>query len=108
VVLQAEDGIRNFHVTGVQTCALPIWRPSLPNLQIGIETGLQGGIEAVNDGAFEVPLFDEVELPEEFGRAEFGIAGDHADAGNQRSAGRRVGYEGSIVVLRRLAEDNCE
>src|SRR5690606_40090553 len=24
----AEDGIRDFHVTGVQTCALPIWRRS--------------------------------------------------------------------------------
>src|SRR5690606_40581034 len=24
---QAEDGIRDFHVTGVQTCALPICRP---------------------------------------------------------------------------------
>src|SRR5207302_2921830 len=24
---QAEDGIRDFHVTGVQTCALPIWPP---------------------------------------------------------------------------------
>src|SRR5690606_40106246 len=23
---QADDGIRDFHVTGVQTCALPIWR----------------------------------------------------------------------------------
>src|SRR5690606_40046137 len=23
---QAEDGIRDFHVTGVQTCALPIWK----------------------------------------------------------------------------------
>src|SRR6266700_4944882 len=22
---QAEDGIRDFHVTGVKTCALPIW-----------------------------------------------------------------------------------
>src|SRR5690606_39344770 len=28
---QAEDGIRDFHVTGVQTCALPIWFvPALP------------------------------------------------------------------------------
>src|SRR5690606_41111900 len=27
---QAEDGIRDFHVTGVQTCALPIWRPTPP------------------------------------------------------------------------------
>src|SRR5690606_7643146 len=25
---QAEDGIRDFHVTGVQTCALPIHSPS--------------------------------------------------------------------------------
>src|SRR5690606_13095799 len=25
---QAEDGIRDFHVTGVQTCALPIFSPS--------------------------------------------------------------------------------
>src|SRR5207302_2204614 len=25
---QAEDGIRDFHVTGVQTCALPIWECS--------------------------------------------------------------------------------
>src|SRR5690606_39604228 len=24
---QAEDGIRDFHVTGVQTCALPIYAP---------------------------------------------------------------------------------
>src|SRR5690606_39638653 len=32
---QAEDGIRDFHVTGVQTCALPIWPifwfPSFPH-----------------------------------------------------------------------------
>src|SRR5690606_8081287 len=27
---QAEDGIRDFHVTGVQTCALPIYPPHLP------------------------------------------------------------------------------
>src|SRR5690606_12395624 len=27
---QAEDGIRDFHVTGVQTCALPIlWHPTI-------------------------------------------------------------------------------
>src|SRR5690606_40051099 len=27
---QAEDGVRDFHVTGVQTCALPISSISLP------------------------------------------------------------------------------
>src|SRR5690606_40204502 len=35
---QAEDGIRDFHVTGVQTCALPILRAIVSNnLQYGIE-----------------------------------------------------------------------
>src|SRR5690606_9126280 len=28
---QAEDGIRDFHVTGVQTCALPIWLIGAPD-----------------------------------------------------------------------------
>src|SRR5207253_4266672 len=28
---QAEDGIRDGHVTGVQTCALPIWRQRSPS-----------------------------------------------------------------------------
>src|SRR5207302_4633661 len=27
---QAEDGIRDFHVTGVQTCALPIYALGIP------------------------------------------------------------------------------
>src|SRR5690606_41046769 len=35
---QAEDGIRDFHVTGVQTCALPIWSKrrwvELPSLRV--------------------------------------------------------------------------
>src|SRR5690606_40892425 len=29
-IFQAEDGIRGFHVTGVQTCALPDLRQSAP------------------------------------------------------------------------------
>src|SRR5690606_40916970 len=34
---QAEDGIRDFHVTGVQTCALPIWyRPEARYFEFGI------------------------------------------------------------------------
>src|SRR5690625_7978923 len=33
-ILQAEDGIRDGHVTGVQTCALPIFEPAegLPDM----------------------------------------------------------------------------
>src|SRR5690606_16913309 len=31
---QAEDGIRDFHVTGVQTCALPIWGSSRSTAEV--------------------------------------------------------------------------
>src|SRR5439155_13538219 len=34
---QAEDGIRDGHVTGVQTCALPISVDHRPALQTGLE-----------------------------------------------------------------------
>src|SRR5438874_4775659 len=37
---QAEDGIRDLYVTGVQTCALPIWtdasRPAAQAIRIGL------------------------------------------------------------------------
>src|SRR5690606_40660236 len=33
---QAEDGIRDFHVTGVQTCALPISTPRLRECSVTI------------------------------------------------------------------------
>src|SRR5690606_13628527 len=34
---QAEDGIRDFHVTGVQTCALPILAYMLPQQFAGLQ-----------------------------------------------------------------------
>src|SRR6266700_6982250 len=37
---QAEDGIRDFHVTGVQTCALPISVPRRPRSEARRVTGL--------------------------------------------------------------------
>src|SRR5690606_39414302 len=41
---QAEDGIRDFHVTGVQTCALPIYPSALLVLLTGIGMLLQVGM----------------------------------------------------------------
>src|SRR5690606_40080147 len=35
---QAEDGIRDFHVTGVQTCALPISCAAIPAIASGRDT----------------------------------------------------------------------
>src|SRR5690606_40053544 len=57
---QAEDGIRDFHVTGVQTCALPIlaavrmYLDGIPNVQTGLVEGsttLRDGSAQVNAGA---------------------------------------------------------
>src|SRR5690606_39800255 len=54
---QAEDGIRDFHVTGVQTCALPISSQRLEAGQAGVErlTG-GGGAEVIR---FELAGRDE-------------------------------------------------
>src|SRR5690606_40769683 len=41
---QAEDGIRDFHVTGVQTCALPISMTAMYALGIGSNIMSLGGI----------------------------------------------------------------
>src|SRR6266511_4443003 len=46
---QAEDGIRDFHVTGVQTCALPIsgidFEPGAPPGSVSGELGLRRFLE---------------------------------------------------------------
>src|SRR6266498_1971458 len=42
---QAEDGIRDADVTGVQTCALPIWRSSLRG-----RPGFLRGLVITNNG----------------------------------------------------------
>ena len=42
---QAEDGIRDYDVTGVQTCALPIWFKEITAFGIILvsKTGFAGG-----------------------------------------------------------------
>src|SRR5690606_40010068 len=47
VFFQAEDGIRDFHVTGVQTCALPILRTC--GKALGCEGALVCGPAVVTD-----------------------------------------------------------
>src|SRR5690606_41173666 len=71
---QAEDGIRDFHVTGVQTCALPIFIPvvpDLPRLRLQAlhtaDAGEAFRLAAVGDarGAFNIaadPVLDPAEL----------------------------------------------
>src|SRR5690625_7499779 len=49
---QAEDGIRDGHVTGVQTCALPICAPErtpIAQARIGLPTGAMGVLSGALD-----------------------------------------------------------
>src|SRR5690606_40600429 len=82
---QAEDGIRDFHVTGVQTCALPI-------------SGGPGGQAVPAGGRGEVAPVAVViaQLTQREGRRRAlvrGMAGLQLQAVAARSEERRVGKE---------------
>src|SRR5690625_63413 len=48
---QTEDGIRDSHVTGVQTCALPIWLLGVdPGRSIAFEDSVSGATSAHRAG----------------------------------------------------------
>src|SRR5690606_40353545 len=93
---QAEDGIRDFHVTGVQTCALPIsrfWHKALYDLGHVISSEPfhklfnQGYIQAyayVDSRGQYVPADEVEEVAAEDGSGEV----------TYRSEERRVGKEG--------------
>src|SRR5207302_6077232 len=55
----AEDGIRDFHVTGVQTCALPISIHRFHRLPLGQEIG--DLVERANDEIDELHLADRTQ-----------------------------------------------
>src|SRR2546429_9057013 len=75
---QAEDGIRDVAVTGVQTCALPIYLPSLEILRRVRETGYEGGKTALYGLVASIrpqtskPLVRFEGLPGEFSQHDFG------------------------------------
>src|SRR5690606_39677752 len=81
---QAEDGMRDFHVTGVQTCALPILASRLGRQLVAAAAaaieGLQSDASAVGQ-------------PQEFTPSATAI-GDGAWTLSVRSEERRVGKEG--------------
>src|SRR5690606_40582712 len=91
---QAEDGIRDFHVTGVQTCALPILRVMvLVKASAASEAGEMPGEELLT----EMGRFNE-----ELSKAGVMLAGEglHPSArgvrvrcDGKRSEERRVGRE---------------
>src|SRR5690606_22543193 len=86
----AEDGIRDFHVTGVQTCALPIYDLSDGlAVQLGLGEGLavrgadlvgvlDQGLGELDEGA---ALGDEVGLAEQFQQRVAGLGDEPLGGG---------------------------
>src|SRR2546430_5574711 len=78
---QAEDGIRDLTVTGVQTCALPIWSSALPlpiqgksrmrqSRSYGSVRGVRGNSHPYRDIAFRgLSCFVKAWLFDKIGRA---------------------------------------
>src|SRR5699024_11654663 len=91
---QAEDGIRDRNVTGVQTCALPIWRQWRSVAVCGVQDGVwpaprrRSGLLGVDELVDLTELVGDGPLPSEAERAVSSSAA-------RRSEERRVGGEGS-------------
>src|SRR5207302_1813630 len=67
---QAEDGIRDFHVTGVQTCALPI---SARELSFPGPPGIERFTESGSGSGDTKRAFGRYELLDEIGRGAMGV-----------------------------------
>src|SRR5205807_4740093 len=76
---QAEDGIRDYKVTGVQTCALPILESSEAIIENWWRQGMMGGAKAHYDG---IVAFSQTDFTEDLKQITV-----------PRSEERRVGKE---------------
>src|SRR5690606_39527086 len=105
---QAEDGIRDFHVTGVQTCALPISTPAppagvrrtwgTPHVALGIADvrgiasvpvlGWNGTPSAFEAGAGRAPWIQGIHADVQIGRASCRARGDDAGGGGAQKKRR--------------------
>src|SRR5690606_40327485 len=99
---QAEDGIRDFHVTGVQTCALPIWlrrcpssRPNPRSCEMS-KSMWQGVIPAITTPFTEDGQVDHAFLAK---HAQWQMEAGCIGMVPLRSEERRVGKEGSSLCV---------
>src|SRR5690606_39424351 len=91
---QAEDGIRDFHVTGVQTCALPIYDQVAARAanRFFADQGVRGSVDGVRGDRVagdQVAGGSELQVDTRVGTG----CTDSPDA-EDRSEERRVGKEG--------------
>src|SRR5689334_23775944 len=82
---QAEDGIRDGTVTGVQTCSLPIWNEAQIHRQV--DGALQSELDRQRRGG------EAGEKARLLLRADQRLDDDEGDERHERSEERRVGKE---------------
>src|SRR5204862_1654746 len=99
---QAEDGIRDLYVTGVQTCALPIFHVQ-PH---GVPVGTREFRVDIHEGLHPVVAGGDV-LQAARGKAERARVDDGCLAGRERSEERRVGKEWRCGWWGAAWEDEC-
>src|SRR2546430_9770012 len=90
--LQAEDGIRYLTVTGVQTCALPIFNASIDGSDIVYHGYFDIGIAVGSSRGLVVPILRDADQMS-FAEVEKKIADFGKRAQDGRSEERRVGKE---------------
>src|SRR5690606_40578708 len=93
---QAEDGIRGFHVTGVQTCALPIFISGMtagPAAAQPAATAVAGSGQPDGEKVVRLDLKQAVEMALA-NNVELALARQEVEAARVRSEERRVGNDG--------------
>src|SRR5688500_19977048 len=83
---QAEDGIRDYKVTGVQTCALPIFAEGSRGVLYTMGQGLVGHVWQSGEPIFVADVAADPRTAQRGRAVEAGVHG--------RSEERRVGKEG--------------
>src|SRR5256885_16277736 len=92
---QAEDGIRDYKVTGVQTCALPIWVPAVLDQdgRVLVEADVRAvRTPALLDGAHDDGLDDVAQI----GRAS--CREKSVDLGGRRIIKKKKKKEKEIMI----------
>src|SRR5690606_40129109 len=93
---QAEDGIRGFHVTGVQTCALPIWISDFQRSTFGTppapDTAVRWHLVPISPTLNDNVFIDTAYLENPFAIGQE-LTSLKVKVRNDRSEERRVGKE---------------
>src|SRR3712207_8895759 len=110
-LFQAEDGIRDSGVTGVQTCALPIVNKMIQERNIGgvllfgYNMKSEAQTKALTNSLQELSMRTEPSIPLFIAVDQEGGAVSHAPWVAQQPAAARVGARGDPAEARAIAEE---